>query len=94
LLSAAVRQEASGRLRAAASSRPGRPITRASARPAGAWTTTARHARHARSRTRIATIGREIDTARSEGPLQQIVVPPCPELLTRLQRAMAVPSPT
>lgn len=43
--------------------------------------------------TRIATVEREIDAARSKGPLQQIVVPPCPELLTRLQRAMAVAEP-
>jgi HD-like signal output (HDOD) protein len=43
--------------------------------------------------TRIANVEREIDAARSKGPLQQIVVPPCPELLTRLQRAMAVPEP-
>jgi HD-like signal output (HDOD) protein len=43
--------------------------------------------------TRIAHVEREIDAARSKGPLQQIVVPPCPELLTRLQRAMAVPEP-
>lgn len=43
--------------------------------------------------TRIANVEREIDAARNKGPLQQIVVPPCPELLTRLQRAMAVPEP-
>ncbi|WP_298010597.1 HDOD domain-containing protein [uncultured Aquabacterium sp.] len=30
----------------------------------------------------------EIDAARRSGPLQQIVIPPCPELLTRLQQAM------
>ncbi|MBL8334934.1 MAG: HDOD domain-containing protein [Rubrivivax sp.] len=38
-------------------------------------------------------IEREIDRARRDGPLRQIVVPPCPELLTRLQRAMAVREP-
>lgn len=43
--------------------------------------------------TRIASIEREIDTARQRGPLQQIVVPPCPELLTRLQRTMAAAEP-
>ena len=43
--------------------------------------------------TRIASIEREIDTARHRGPLQQIVVPPCPELLVRLQRTMAEPEP-
>lgn len=43
--------------------------------------------------TRVTTIEREIDTARQRGPLQHIVVPPCPELLTRLQRAMAQEEP-
>lgn len=43
--------------------------------------------------SRIASVEREIDTARQRGPLQQIVVPPCPELLTRLQRAMATAEP-
>ena len=45
------------------------------------------------ARSRIATITSEIDAARRSGPLQQIVVPPCPELLTRLQRAMASDEP-
>lgn len=43
--------------------------------------------------TRIAAIEREIDHARHSGPLRQIVVPPCPELLTRLQLAMAQDEP-
>lgn len=43
--------------------------------------------------SRIAAIASEIDAARRRGPLQQIVVPPCPELLTRLQRAMASAEP-
>jgi HD-like signal output (HDOD) protein len=43
--------------------------------------------------SRIAAVEREIDQARQRGPLQQIVVPPCPELLTRLQRAMAPVEP-
>ncbi len=43
--------------------------------------------------SRIATVADEIDAARRRGPLQQIVVPPCPELLTRLQRAMAPAEP-
>ncbi|MFO1330006.1 MAG: HDOD domain-containing protein [Rubrivivax sp.] len=43
--------------------------------------------------SRIPTIEREIDHARQRGPLQQITVPPCPELLTRLQRAMTAPEP-
>ena len=41
----------------------------------------------------VAVIAREIDLARQRGPLQQIVVPPCPELLTRLDRAMAHAEP-
>jgi HD-like signal output (HDOD) protein len=41
----------------------------------------------------VADIEREIDAARRSGPLQQIVVPPCPELLTRLQQAMAEAEP-
>lgn len=45
------------------------------------------------ARSRIADIASEIDTARQRGPLQQIVVPPCPELLMRLQRAMSSPEP-
>jgi HD-like signal output (HDOD) protein len=43
--------------------------------------------------SRVAAIEREIDVARQRGPLQQIVVPPCPELLTRLQRTMAAAEP-
>ena len=43
--------------------------------------------------SRIATVASELDAARRSGPLQQIVVPPCPELLTRLQRAMASAEP-
>lgn len=42
---------------------------------------------------RIETIEREIDQARQRGVLQQITVPPCPSLLTRLQQAMAGPEP-
>lgn len=41
----------------------------------------------------IAAIECEIDHARRRGPLQQIVVPPCPELLTRLEQAMAAGEP-
>ncbi len=41
----------------------------------------------------VADIEREIDAARRSGPLREIVVPPCPELLTRLQRAMAEAEP-
>lgn len=35
----------------------------------------------------------EIDAARRNGPLQHIVIPPCPALLTRLQQAMAHAEP-
>lgn len=35
----------------------------------------------------------ELDRARQSGPLQQIVIPPCPELLTRLQQVMLMPEP-
>lgn len=38
-------------------------------------------------------IARELDHARTRGPLQQIKIPPCPELLTRLQRALAQAEP-
>jgi HD-like signal output (HDOD) protein len=38
-------------------------------------------------------ITRDIDHARARGPLQQIVIPPCPELLTRLQAALAHAEP-
>lgn len=42
---------------------------------------------------RTSAIEREIDHARTRGPLQQIVVPPCPELLARLQTALAAAEP-
>jgi len=38
-------------------------------------------------------IQRELDQLRKQGPLQHIVIPPCPELLTRLQAAMASAEP-
>ena len=41
----------------------------------------------------IAEVQQEIDQARSRGPLREITVPPCPELLVRLQRAMASAEP-
>ena len=41
----------------------------------------------------VAAIEREIDAARRSGPLREIVVPPCPELLTRLQVALADAEP-
>jgi len=42
---------------------------------------------------RTADIEREIDHARTRGPLQRIVVPPCPALLVRLQAALAPAEP-
>lgn len=38
-------------------------------------------------------IRQEIDTSRSRGPLKQILIPPCPELLAQLQRAMSAAEP-
>jgi HD-like signal output (HDOD) protein len=35
----------------------------------------------------------ELDRARRSGPLQRIVIPPCPELLARLRQAMAQAEP-
>jgi len=35
------------------------------------------------------TLARELDQARRKGPLQTIVVPPCPELLVQLKAALA-----
>lgn len=40
-----------------------------------------------------ANIDRELDRARNEGPARILVIPPCPELLTRLQDAMAHDDP-
>lgn len=42
---------------------------------------------------RTADIEREIDHARTRGPLQHIVIPPCPALLSRLQAALAPAEP-
>lgn len=35
----------------------------------------------------------ELDRARRSGPLRDIVLPPCPELLRQLQQAVTVPEP-
>jgi HD-like signal output (HDOD) protein len=43
--------------------------------------------------TRTAAIQQEIDQARARGPLQHIIIPPCPQLLTRLQHAMSQAEP-
>jgi len=40
-----------------------------------------------------AAIRQEIDKSRQSGVLKQIIIPPCPELLARLQRAMAEAEP-
>lgn len=40
------------------------------------------------SPARTTAIQQEIDQARRSGPLQHIVIPPCPELLARLREAM------
>ena len=42
---------------------------------------------------RTTTIDQELDWARTEGPVRTIVIPPCPELLTRLQAVMQSPDP-
>lgn len=42
---------------------------------------------------RIDDILQQLDRARDSGPLKSIVIPPCPELLTRLQAAMAHAEP-
>ncbi|WP_235513736.1 HDOD domain-containing protein [Aquabacterium parvum] len=41
----------------------------------------------------IDAVLQELDRARRNGPLQHIVIPPCPELLTRLQKAMSEAEP-
>ncbi len=41
----------------------------------------------------VETIQRELDQLRRNGPLQHIVIPPCPELLARLQHTMRQPEP-
>jgi HD-like signal output (HDOD) protein len=43
--------------------------------------------------TRTAAIERDIDHQRTRGPLQHIVIPPCPALLARLQAAVAMAEP-
>lgn len=49
--------------------------------------TLAGSARHA------GAIGAALDDARERGPLRQIVIPPCPQLLLRLQQAIRQPEP-
>jgi HD-like signal output (HDOD) protein len=38
-------------------------------------------------------VAQELDQARKSGPLRQIQIPPCPDLLVQLQAAMARPEP-
>lgn len=42
---------------------------------------------------RCAAVAAEVDEARRRGALQTIVIPPCPALLARLQRALAATEP-
>ena len=42
---------------------------------------------------RSSHIARELDELRKRGSLRQIVIPPCPALLRRLQQAMGQPEP-
>lgn len=42
---------------------------------------------------RSSHIAKELDDLRKRGPLRQIVIPPCPALLRRLQQVMAQPEP-
>jgi HD-like signal output (HDOD) protein len=50
------------------------------------------HATH-RSVPRTQQIRADLDQARRSGPLQHIRIPPCPELLAELQRAMSAAEP-
>ena len=38
-------------------------------------------------------ISQELDHARQHGPVRDIIIPPCPELLVRLQNATATGEP-
>jgi len=42
---------------------------------------------------KVADIDQELDRARTEGPVRDIVIPPCPELLTALQKEMRQAEP-
>jgi len=41
----------------------------------------------------VSHVQRELDQARANGPLRSIVIPPCPELLARMQAALAAAEP-
>lgn len=43
--------------------------------------------------SRITAVQQELDAARRNGPLREIVIPPCPELLVRLQATLGAPEP-
>lgn len=45
------------------------------------------------AKTSTEAIREELDQSRKKGALQRIVIPPCPELLARLQATMALPEP-
>lgn len=45
------------------------------------------------AKTSTEAIRDELDHSRKKGALQRIVIPPCPELLARLQATMALPEP-
>ena len=45
------------------------------------------------AKTSTEAIREELDHSRKKGALQRIVIPPCPELLARLQATMALPEP-
>ena len=42
---------------------------------------------------KVAEINRELDLARVAGPLRDIIIPPCPELLAELQREVSLGDP-
>jgi HD-like signal output (HDOD) protein len=41
----------------------------------------------------VSRVQRELDQARAQGPLRSIVIPPCPELLRRMQLVLTAPEP-
>lgn len=47
----------------------------------------------AQSAPTIQSISEELDKGRRQGALQRIVIPPCPELLSRLREVLAQPDP-
>lgn len=43
--------------------------------------------------SRVDTLVQALDQARRAGPLKDLVIPPCPDLMVRLQEALAAPEP-